>query len=38
LLDVSRLQSLGWRPRITLPAGIEETYAWFKEHAAEARL
>ena len=26
LLDVSRLQSLGWRPRITLAAGIESTY------------
>lgn len=38
LLDVSRLNGLGWRPRIPLKAGIESTYAWFKEHAAEARL
>ena len=38
LLDVSRLQNLGWRPRITLQTGIESTYAWFKEHALEARL
>jgi GDP-L-fucose synthase len=38
LLEVSRLHSLGWRPRITLRAGIESTYAWFKEHAADARL
>ncbi|MEO7206734.1 MAG: GDP-L-fucose synthase, partial [Steroidobacteraceae bacterium] len=38
LLDVSRLQNLGWRPRITLQAGVETTYAWFKEHAAGARL
>jgi GDP-L-fucose synthase len=38
LLDVSRLHSLGWRPRISLRAGIESTYAWFKEHAADARL
>ena len=38
LLDVSRLQSLGWRPRISLQAGIEGTYAWFKEHASDARL
>jgi GDP-L-fucose synthase len=38
LLDVSRLHSLGWRPRIPLKKGIETTYAWFKEHAAEARL
>jgi GDP-L-fucose synthase len=38
LLDVSRLHSLGWRPRISLRAGIEGTYAWFKDHAAGARL
>src|SRR5258706_2016715 len=38
LLDTSRLTSLGWRPKITLRAGIEQTYAWFKEHVAEARL
>jgi GDP-L-fucose synthase len=38
LLDVSRLTALGWRPRITLKDGIERTYAWFKEHSAEARL
>jgi len=38
LLDVSRLQSLGWRPRISLQAGIEGTYAWFKEHISDARL
>ena len=38
LLDVTRLHSLGWRPRITLQAGIESTYAWFKEHALDARL
>lgn len=38
LLDVSRLRNLGWRPRIKLQAGIESTYAWFKEHSADARL
>ena len=38
LLDVSRLRGLGWRPRIALQTGIEGTYAWFKEHAADARL
>jgi len=38
LLDVSRLHSLGWRPRISLQSGIESTYAWFKEHASDARL
>jgi GDP-L-fucose synthase len=38
LLDVTRVAGLGWRPRIPLKAGIEQTYAWFKEHFAEARL
>jgi GDP-L-fucose synthase len=38
LLDVSRLSGLGWRPHISLQAGIESTYAWFKDHAREARL
>jgi GDP-L-fucose synthase len=38
LLDVTRLNGLGWRPKIPLRTGIEHTYAWFKEHAAEARL
>jgi GDP-L-fucose synthase len=38
LLDTSRLTSLGWAPKITLKTGIESTYAWFKEHLAEARL
>jgi GDP-L-fucose synthase len=32
LLDVSRLESLGWRPRIDLVAGIKETYEWYREH------
>jgi GDP-L-fucose synthase len=38
LLEVSRMNALGWRPRIPLKAGIESTYSWFKEHASEARL
>jgi GDP-L-fucose synthase len=38
LLDTSRLTALGWRPKIQLKAGVESTYAWFREHAAEARL
>jgi GDP-L-fucose synthase len=38
LLDTSRLVSLGWKPKISLRAGIEQTYAWFQEHIAEARL
>jgi GDP-L-fucose synthase len=38
LLDVTRLNGLGWRQKIPLRTGIEQTYAWFQEHAAEARL
>jgi GDP-L-fucose synthase len=37
LLDVTRLNDLGWRPRISLKSGIESTYLWFKENASEAR-
>ncbi|HSF43962.1 MAG TPA: GDP-L-fucose synthase [Thermoanaerobaculia bacterium] len=32
LLDVSRLHGLGWRHRIDLREGIEQTYRWFVEH------
>ena len=32
LLDVTRLTELGWRPKIPLKLGIEDTYAWFTEH------
>lgn len=31
LLDVSRLGGLGWRARIPLREGIEQTYRWFVE-------
>ncbi len=30
LLDVSRLTSLGWRAKIPLARGIEDTYSWFR--------
>jgi GDP-L-fucose synthase len=38
LLDTSRLSALGWKPKITLQTGIEQTYEWFKQHVSEARL
>ena len=38
LLDTTRMTALGWRPKISLKEGIESTYAWFREHIAEARL
>ncbi len=34
LLDVSRLHGLGWRARIGLREGIEQTYRWYVDHAA----
>ncbi|MEM1439424.1 MAG: GDP-L-fucose synthase [Pseudomonadota bacterium] len=30
LLDVSRVSALGWRPSVTLEAGVAQTYDWFK--------
>lgn len=32
LLDVSRLQELGWQAKTDLKTGIEKTYAWFLDH------
>ena len=29
LLDVSRINALGWRPRISLDEGIRDVYRWF---------
>lgn len=33
-LDTSRIAALGWRPRIDLRAGIEDTYRWYRENCA----
>ncbi|MBT2588223.1 GDP-L-fucose synthase [Arthrobacter sp. ISL-95] len=32
LMDVGKLESLGWTARISLKDGIESTYAWFQAH------
>lgn len=32
LLDTTRIEALGWKPRIELEDGIRSTYAWFLEH------
>lgn len=34
LLDVSRIQSLGWKPKWTLPAGIRQTCDWYAQQTA----
>ncbi len=38
LLDVSRLNALGWRARIGLREGLEQTYRWFKTHVADVNV
>jgi GDP-L-fucose synthase len=32
LLDITRLQNLGWKPRISLRDGIRQTYQWFLQN------
>ncbi len=34
LLDVSRLNKLGWQHKLSLEEGIRKTYNWFLEHGA----
>ncbi|MGO9786123.1 MAG: NAD-dependent epimerase/dehydratase family protein, partial [Stellaceae bacterium] len=34
LLDVGKMDAMGWRPRIHLKEGLADTYKWFLEHAA----
>ena len=29
LTDISRIKSLGWKPKITLETGLKDTYHWF---------
>lgn len=38
LLDVTLLEEMGWSARIPLRKGIEETYLWFREKSASARM
>jgi GDP-L-fucose synthase len=34
LLETSRINALGWQPRIGLREGVASTYAWYLENAA----
>ena len=36
LLDTSRLTTLGWKPRISLEAGLRATYDWYRASTAAA--
>lgn len=38
LLDVSRLTSLGWKSRIPLREGIEQTCRWYLENARQGKI
>ncbi|MDX1584792.1 MAG: GDP-L-fucose synthase [Thermoanaerobaculia bacterium] len=33
LLDTTRINALGWHPKVELREGLEQTYAWAVEHA-----
>jgi GDP-L-fucose synthase len=37
LLDVSRLQDVGWQAKTSLKDGIEKTYAWFLDNVDQIR-
>lgn len=37
LLDITRLQNLGWSPKISLPEGLKATYAWFVDNQSAFR-
>lgn len=34
LVDTSKINALGWRPRIGLEEGVQQAYAWFRENVA----
>lgn len=33
-MDVSKLFGLGWRPRLPLAEGVDQAYAWYRNHLA----
>ena len=37
LLDVTRLENLGWKASVTLRNGLASTYQWFLEHSSDLR-
>jgi GDP-L-fucose synthase len=37
LLDVRRLDALGWRPTISLQDGLRQTYQWFLANVEDIR-
>jgi len=37
LMDVGRLNALGWKAQVELREGVAQTYAWFVDHYAKAQ-
>lgn len=37
LLDVSRLEAMGWKARIGLREGVADAYAWYLDNTATLR-
>lgn len=37
LMDVSRLERLGWKSKINLEVGLKKTYSWFLKHQKDYR-
>ena len=38
LLDNTKISSLGWKPKISLEDGIEDTYKWFINNIEKVKL
>ena len=36
LLDISKLNMMGWKPKIPLSQGIEKAYSWYLEHVVSS--
>lgn len=37
LMDVGRLQAMGWKAKISLEEGVQSTYQWFLDHYSDLR-
>ena len=35
VLNVDKIKSLGWEPKISLKEGIKSTYEWYKDYACK---
>ena len=38
LLDSTKINELGWKPKISLEKGIQETYLWFQDNIQKVRI